>query len=274
MKRNLTTHEKIHWALGCNEIENEFAQHCYYHGNGEQRPGFETSVKWSKREDISSAHGFGGVLGPEGIKNWTLGMNRMYESDYEKLVKMYPDVEGKNKGQLAEFAMHTLASSIIEIAEDGMSAKASFYTPGIILSNRSWRGTKFAMWLWERYGEDWVWEDGEWKVLHNQVAPDVSGMVDVGNCAQQSNDTLEKYGAYKCSTTGPPGIVIPGPAHIQYHPVQVPQDDTCPWPEPYETLNDESGYYIPKPGHGKPFVKVFEGAEGDTNDLLRMGPPA
>jgi hypothetical protein len=31
MKRNLTTSQKIHFARSANEIESEFALHCYYH---------------------------------------------------------------------------------------------------------------------------------------------------------------------------------------------------------------------------------------------------
>ena len=276
MKRNLSFHEKVHWALACNEIENEFAQHCFYHGNGEQRPGYATSVKWSEREDLSGTHRFGALLGRKGIDNWTAGMFKAYDAAYERLVEAFPDVEGMNHGQLAEFAMHTLASPIIEVSGDCMTAKVSFYTPGVITCNRNSNGQKFGLWLWERYGEDWSFEKvegeeyGEWRVLHNMVSPDCGALIDAENWAEAENHTLEYYGVIDCGSGGPEGIDIPGPSHVGYSPVQVPQADTNPWPEPYECLDDPgTPKYIPKPGHGQPYVVVFEGAPGDPRELIR-----
>lgn len=44
-------------------------------------------------------------------------------------------------------------------------------------------GEKYCNVLWERYGSDFVCEDGEWKYLHEHVCPDIPGKLDVGNWA-------------------------------------------------------------------------------------------
>ena len=271
--KNMTTSEKIHCAIACNEIEIEFAYHCYCHGNGDRRPGdFTTSVNWVRHSDyeISSAHNFGGLVGQEGIDNWTAGMFRQYDSNFESVVKRYPEVEGMDHGRISEFVIHTLASPIIEVAEDGLTAKASFYTPGFIVSTLNGDGKRWGAWMWERYGETWAFEDNEWRVVHNQVACDLMGPIDIVNYAASSYQILQQYGGFMADMGGPEGIVIPGPSHYNYSPVQVPQWNPI-WPEEYENY-ESTWHYLPKPGPGQGFVKVFDGAPGDPKDLIRRPP--
>ncbi|MCD8322995.1 MAG: hypothetical protein LUC89_08950, partial [Oscillospiraceae bacterium] len=42
-------------------------------------------------------------------------------------------------------------------------------------------------------------------------------------------------------TLGSPPVTDPGPMHAPYS-VLVKPRNTVPWPEPYETLNDENSY--------------------------------
>lgn len=271
--KDMTTSEKIHCAIACNEIENEFAYHCYCHGNGEQRDdGCDACVKWSKSGDyeISSAHNFGAVLGQKGIDDWTAGTFRNYDRNFAEVVKRYPEVAGMNHGRISEFVIHTLASPVIEVSADGLTAKASFSTPGFIVSTLNGDGKRFGSWMWERYGETWAYEENEWRVVHYQVAMDLAGPIDVVNYAASSYQVLQQYGGFAADMGGPDGIVIPGPTHYNYSPVQVPQRNAM-YPDEYETYSS-TWHYVPKPGPGQGFVKVFDGAPGDPEELMRRPP--
>ena len=83
---------------------------------------------------------------------------------------MQPDMDVR---RLIEMPVHTLTTSIVEVAEDGMSAKGLWYTPGYALRRNYIEDSASACWMWEKYGADFVWENGEWKFLHIQIGMDI-----------------------------------------------------------------------------------------------------
>jgi hypothetical protein len=66
------------------------------------------------------------------------------------------------------FQMHTITTAVIQVAEDRKTAKGIFYTPGMVGTYNG--GT----WMWERYGADFINEDGVWKIWHLHVYSDFS----------------------------------------------------------------------------------------------------
>ena len=102
--------------------------------------------------------------------------------------------------------------------------------------------------LWERYGSDFVCEDGEWKYLHEHVCPDLVGDMDHTNWAAEeyARITNPDAGEMMPPTLGCPPVTDPGPMHMPYSVLKAPQN-TVPWPEPYETLDNDNTY--------TPFVK-------------------
>ena len=102
--------------------------------------------------------------------------------------------------------MHTLATDIIEAADDGKTVRASFLTPGVLVfalnANHHYRGLT----LWERYGSDFVYDEeaDEWLYLHEQVCPDMGGPMDVCNPGMDAYNKLMGIG-------GGPGGPGPGP---------------------------------------------------------------
>ena len=75
-----------------------------------------------------------------------------------------PDRPGRSmlKGGMLE---HHLTTYVIQVAKDRQTAKAIFWSPG----HESWvRGEEdtWATWCWGRYGNDFIKEDGEWKIWH------------------------------------------------------------------------------------------------------------
>lgn len=62
------------------------------------------------------------------------------------------------------FIMHTTSNPYIEIAKDGMSAKSHWLSPGATGTNNG------ARWVWGPYYVDYIKQDGEWRILHTNLA--------------------------------------------------------------------------------------------------------
>lgn len=108
------------------------------------------------------------------------GDNKYTDAEWlkSKIIKAHPEMEEAIKDldgrALAEMPMHVLASPVIEIAEDGMSAKGLWYTPGFALRHDYVKGTVDVAWMWEKYGGDFVYENGEWRFLRLLICMDMS----------------------------------------------------------------------------------------------------
>lgn len=81
----------------------------------------------------------------------------------EKIRQVYADF-GAAKQVPGFFIMHMTVNPYIEIAADGMSAKSHWLSPGAVGSNTS------ARWVFGPYYIDYIKEDGQWKILHTNLA--------------------------------------------------------------------------------------------------------
>lgn len=108
--------------------------------------------------------------------------------------------------------------------------RGSFITPGVIHSRLTPEGEKYCNVLWERYGSDFVCEDGEWKYLHEHVCPDIPGKLDVGNWAHDEYARITDPNPPETMppTLGdPPPVSDPGPLHMPYSVLKAPRTP-CP----------------------------------------------
>jgi hypothetical protein len=246
MKKHLTLSQRIHNAEGAQAVEYLHATHAYLHGMTHGKE--EWGEIWSRRDDVSWAHGFGRWRGFQAV--WwgnVASYNWRGISPYKDMFDLVPEITWLTDFRsLSEVAMHTLGTDIIEVADDGQTARGFFVTPGVLYSalqpNMKYKGQA----LWERYGSDFVFEDGEWKYLHEQVCPDAGGPFDVGNVGVDTYKNL--VNPPPPGVGGPPGmdssglrLTDPGPLHHTYTPVQVVQN-TVPWPEPYVTMDNNNTY--------------------------------
>ncbi|MDR2355513.1 MAG: hypothetical protein LBE16_04885 [Clostridiales Family XIII bacterium] len=241
MGKTLSLRERIEHAAASQAVENVKARHTYLHGRADATG--EWSTIWSRRPDCSWAHAFGRMRGFEQV--W-YGSVTCYDAmafeNWLAMYKKYPEVGGKDPRPLMEASVHTLVTDIIEVAADGQSARASYITPGVIHSVLTPMGKKYCNVLWERYGSDFVLENGEWKYLHEHVCPDIMTHLDCENWAAESYKRLTSAKDTPPPTLGsPPPVTDPGPLHTPYTPVTPPQN-TCPWPEPYESLDADNSY--------------------------------
>jgi ketosteroid isomerase-like protein len=63
------------------------------------------------------------------------------------------------------FIMHMAVNPYIEIAADGQNARSHWLSPG---ASNSPSGSS---WIWGPYYVDYIKENGEWKILHSNLAP-------------------------------------------------------------------------------------------------------
>jgi hypothetical protein len=85
--------------------------------------------------------------------------------------KPVPEIEDVEDNEcIGTTIMHTLTTHVIEVMRDGKTAKGVWVSPGHLttVSDRKLQ----AYWFWERYGVDFVKEDGKWKICHLRVYTD------------------------------------------------------------------------------------------------------
>jgi len=105
------------------------------------------------------------VQSPEFAKSAVWAQNSNYWIGMDHIEGYYgPSVAHENTR--SQFQFHSITSGVVEVAGDRKTAKGVWYTPGAI------GGAGGLMGLWERYGVDFVNENGEWKIWHLHVYTD------------------------------------------------------------------------------------------------------
>ena len=273
----LTLQQRLHNAFGSQAVENIKSRHAYLHAASHSFE--EWDQLWSRSDDITWAHGFGRMVGWDEV--W-LNSVLNYDSDviglYLRLLEMYPEVNGKDPRACGLGGLHTLASGVVEVAQDGLSARTFYETPGSMASTHSPSGKRAGNMLWERYGSDFIYQDGKWLYFHEHVCPDFGFSYDTTDWA---------HNQYHAGGPGGPGggpggpgggpggpgggpggsagakpaqrpqkkatvCTDPGPLHVSWSLTQVVQN-SIRWPVPYETLNEENTY---SPGRNDPLKNL------------------
>ena len=166
-------------ALDAQAIQNVMSRHIMYHCYGEHAE--EMEELW--------------VQEPANQATATFAMNMGYEVGYDYIWEFYVtlhdsgwlsdakqwcedngvDISGmtdeeilETYGGVGQLLLHVITTSIIEVADDGLTAKGYWYTPGMLKQT----GDDPAQTMWENYGADFVKEDGEWKIWHLHMYSD------------------------------------------------------------------------------------------------------
>ena len=133
---------------------------------------------------------------------------------------------------------HTLTTPVIQIAGDGMTAKGIWMSWGHVTNPKpdGWKTT----WAYEKYGIDFVKEDGEWKIWHLHTFVDYYSPVNGSWTNPATNMAANKE---KSETNGPPKnpIFEYGQYYIGYSPSTVPKMEPKP-PVPYYTFSETFSY--------------------------------
>jgi hypothetical protein len=148
------------------QIQNMMSRRSFYHAAGQQAEELDF---WSSRPDVSFGQNQGFRIGMTKIRAaYEVRYAKVRALELTRISKLKPEVKDVpaniGVGMLQE---HTITTAIIEIAEDGKTAKGMWYTPGAV------GGVKLhASWMWEKYAVDFIKENGKWKFWHVIVVTD------------------------------------------------------------------------------------------------------
>jgi len=226
------------------EIQNLMSRRAFYHSVGQNE---NELALWSQKREVRWAQNQGCWVGMKSHSYSYDQLNRKVQAaDLERLSKSNPAIRNVPENRfVGNTILHLLTTPILEIARDGQSAKGMWYTPGAILTTAD--GKKpMGMWIWERYGVDFVREDGRWRFLNIQVNTDF--MNEMGKPLALQGPDAAAMGTEGGAQFGPDavGIKFPGPdiaksTYREFGPTRVPTI-TPRMPEPYRTLSETFQY--------------------------------
>lgn len=225
------------------EIQNLMARRMWFHSVGQNE---DELALWSKKREVRWAQNQGCYVGMKSIALGYDTINRKNErAEIERLSKLNPKIVNDWKSRfVGNTVLHTLNSPLIVVADDLQSAKALWYTPGAILTTTD--GVKpVGFWIWERYGVDFVKEDGQWRFLNVQVNTDF--MNPMGAPLQPQGPDAAAMGVEGVQANGPkPAFTVPPPdiskaTYREFGATRVPTL-TPRLPVPYRTLSETFQY--------------------------------
>lgn len=232
----LTLSQRIDRAEAAIDCEKLQSMHCYLLAGAIHRE--ELMYLWCDRDDITFAHSYGQYNNRANYwDNYVLRFEANGLTEFVKTVEAYPEIR-KHQPNYMKYglcSMHTLPSPVIEVAEDAMSVKACFYTMAVLSSRFSSYGLPFLDYSYERYGLDFLKEDGEWKFLNMRICSDLVGSADEYNWPL-ARDISEAFPDSSFME-----FDVPGPLHFNYSPIRPPQT-TPGLPVPYKTFSETFSY--------------------------------
>lgn len=137
--------------------------------------------------------------------------------------------QGAKPGMLYE---HAMVTPIIEVADDGMTAKGVWVSPGFV-SQPGGQNSGGAAWSWHRYSFDFIKENGEWKILRDHVYADI----DAGIGKTWANEPRTAPG----NTAATPNVGALDAANTPYS-TKAPPPLAPRLPEPYSTYDKTFQY--------------------------------
>ena len=154
MYENLSLEEKVQRLLDMQEIRNLMGKYEYYSFNND----YESIMPlFSKREDAYvDCEGVGVLEGPAGIRKF--------------MVDWHTSLNGEDTNGI--FSIHAVTTEVIEVAEDGKTARGIWISPGAE-AKHSVRGDLEAYWIWGKYPIDFIKEDGEWHFWKFRIPHDL-----------------------------------------------------------------------------------------------------
>lgn len=143
--------ERLEAAQACRNL---MGRYSYLHTAFRNKEFMEL---WSKRDDVSQTMPFGKFIGYEGVYQSYVGFHgdRNIPEDYEAI-----------RGLMM---IHEMSTDVIEVAEDGKTAKGIWISPGTETAPSP--GKEKGSWCWGKYEVDFIKEDGQWKFWHMTLYP-------------------------------------------------------------------------------------------------------
>ena len=267
-----TVYEMARKALDQQEIENIMSLHVMYHCYGEHRQEMEEI--WVNEPENRATASFGQnqgfYVGYDSIweayvdghdTSWLATAKRYCENKGIDLTGWTDEEILEVYGGVGQLLLHVTTTAIIEVAEDGQTAKCFWYSPGMIMETGQSAGS-----IWEIYGVDFVKEDGEWKMWHLHMFTDFMGNFFItlggqnttgvratppGSASSEpsdeadSNDQKEGYSGYGGSQVASKHDYLYSTQYTEFHHDRLRADMEIILPKPYETWDLVDGNYGP-----------------------------
>jgi hypothetical protein len=232
-------------ALAMLEVQNVMSKHSYYHAANKHRAEIEdiwvkTDGKYADSATFTNPYFI--------MKGMDIIIENYVEDDYQRQLKSLEDISKKhpeiknvkeNIGAGYEWALHAQTTPVIEIAGDGKTAKGIWYSPGVGLGTGTYsrinNGSAHVSGIlfYEKYGVDFVKEDGEWKIWHIQMYYDFTPMMGADWTSYENYEDIEMPVPEGCS---------PNPiSYRPWSPTRVPSIQPA-FPEKYYTFEETFSY--------------------------------
>lgn len=203
------------------EVRKVMARYAYLHNAHEHEQTMRLFAL--ERDDVwVQCGGIGKYNGAEGIRKF--------------FVDWHHSLGGDPRGAFNE---HLLTTELVEVAEDGQTAKAVWMSPGVETRRVRPDGELEAQWIWGKYAVDFLKVDGEWKFWHFTITMDFQ-------CDfHRSWVEMEKSLAPRVMHDGLPPVDEPVPFDDGYTKSRVTELFPAP-PAPYATFDASCGEYPKK----------------------------
>lgn len=212
-KREYTDDELIRRVWDVEEIKKLVYKRGVYIANDWRKR--ELDELWVQEPEHQKTASFGKNIG------WYVGMDNI-RAWYEK------------KHGAGYLAFHPASTGLVELAGDGKTAKALFYSIAQETESNG-DGTAKALWMPEKIAFDLVKEGDQWKIWHFVAAVD---LVSEAGADYSEQDPYPDY------TTDPVMVEFGKPtiACLTHDATFNWWDDYPSMPEPYETFTDDISY--------------------------------
>jgi hypothetical protein len=242
----LTVEQMVQRVYDVHQCENVMGRHVWFHAAAKHHE--ELDAIWVKKTpDPHFAQNQGYYIGMESLRHYYGDINLvMQRKQLEALNKRYPDLEVTEENMGAGlFQIHPLTTQIIEVAEDGETAKGIWYSPGAV-GGANMEGEVGMLWMWERYAVDFAKEDGEWKIWHLHTYTDFGTPVGT-SWVDSTTDSMVGTGLGGGEDDNPMaafGLPKPDREVVEYHAYSFrrPPQMLPRMPEPYRTFSETFSY--------------------------------
>jgi len=246
--KKLTAEQMAQKALDYQEIQNVMSRHEYYHTLGKNKE--ELVALWVTKAPYTETAKFtmnpGSMIGMKSIMHQYGEFHEISNKiELELLSKVRSDIANvqENLG-IGQLLLHNLTTACIEVAGDGKTAKGMWYSPGAMANLDAKTGVPNQVWMWERYGADFVKEDGQWKIWHLRICTDFGG-----DWPKKANGVASVFNTGNENAGGPPPEILAlqpkldeyAENYKEYSPTKVPDNSLRP-PEPYYTFSETFSY--------------------------------
>ena len=153
MYENLSLEEKVQRLLDIQEIRNLMGKYEYYAFNND----WERVVPMftSRPDCYVDCEGIGVLEGIAGIRKFFVDWHNSLNGDVNGV-----------------FSLHALTTEVIEVAEDGRTARGIWISPGAE-AKHSVDGSLESYWIWGKYPIDFIKEGGVWKFWKFRIPHDL-----------------------------------------------------------------------------------------------------